>query len=492
MKTILLLITIIYIIMMSTLNAQWIKQSVPGNAGIMLSIDFANINTGVSCGNRSLFYGKAIYTSNGGANWYYASVPDSSRSFVSVDMADSLTGYMGGAYNLQTACESYSSDYQFLLQKGYSVSSAGYMELIGMRSRVDYRGLFVKTTDGGRNWFTLGVLPTEVSYLIGIDFINANTGVITTSIQDSTFSTHSTVLKTSNGGITWNEILVVDSVLELRAIELIDGNNIIAVGRGGRSDSLGHSTIGGMVFKSTDGGQSWSLFHALHEDFTDVIFTDLSNGYVTSNSNGVAKIYKTTNQGNNWNAVYSYGDIGIYGISFYSGSGTGMIYGEAWLPLMTGYAIRTIDYGITWGELQYVDTTRQNLLYGGAMPGEFNNYICGGDPFGECVIYHTTNGGVMLLENSGSPIPQRFSLAQNYPNPFNPKTIFSYELRVTGYVVLKVYDALGKVVATLVNEKQSAGTYQVEFDGSGLANGVYFYRIEAGEFTETKRMVLLK
>ncbi|MBK8984264.1 MAG: T9SS type A sorting domain-containing protein [Ignavibacteria bacterium] len=99
----------------------------------------------------------------------------------------------------------------------------------------------------------------------------------------------------------------------------------------------------------------------------------------------------------------------------------------------------------------------------------------------------------ILTSNSDINInPEKFSLSQNYPNPFNPKTVISYELRVTSFAKLKVYDVLGNEVASLVYDKQNAGYYSVEFDGRGFASGVYFYKLEAGEFSETKRMVLLK
>ncbi len=100
--------------------------------------------------------------------------------------------------------------------------------------------------------------------------------------------------------------------------------------------------------------------------------------------------------------------------------------------------------------------------------------------------------GIIGINQIGNSVPENFSLEQNFPNPFNPKTIINYGLRVTSYVSLKVYDVTGKVVATLVNEKQSAGTYQIEFDGSGLPSGVYFYQLIAGDFTDTKSMMLIK
>ena len=89
-------------------------------------------------------------------------------------------------------------------------------------------------------------------------------------------------------------------------------------------------------------------------------------------------------------------------------------------------------------------------------------------------------------------MPFVFSLFQNYPNPFNPSTIISYQLPVRGKVLLKVFDSLGREVAELVNEEKAAGRYEVKFDGSNLSSGVYFYRITAGNFVSTKKLLLMK
>ncbi len=88
--------------------------------------------------------------------------------------------------------------------------------------------------------------------------------------------------------------------------------------------------------------------------------------------------------------------------------------------------------------------------------------------------------------------PNDFDLSQNYPNPFNPSTTISYKLSAVGYVTLKVYDVLGREVETLVNRKQNPGSHTVTFDASKLPSGVYFYRLIAGSFVETKKMVLIK
>jgi hypothetical protein len=105
-------------------------------------------------------------------------------------------------------------------------------------------------------------------------------------------------------------------------------------------------------------------------------------------------------------------------------------------------------------------------------------------------ILRTTNGGSLIENQRG--VPQQYLLSQNYPNPFNPSTTIMYELPKSSEVTLTVYDMLGREVSVLVNEKRDAGVHEVKFDGSNLASGVYFYRLKAGTYINTKKLVLLK
>ncbi|MCK4559570.1 MAG: T9SS type A sorting domain-containing protein [Calditrichia bacterium] len=89
-------------------------------------------------------------------------------------------------------------------------------------------------------------------------------------------------------------------------------------------------------------------------------------------------------------------------------------------------------------------------------------------------------------------IPSAYQLSQNYPNPFNPTTIINYELPIKSYVELSIYNMLGQKVATLVSEKKQAGYHEVEFYGGNLSSGIYLYRIEAGEWTDVRKMILLR
>jgi hypothetical protein len=119
--------------------------------------------------------------------------------------------------------------------------------------------------------------------------------------------------------------------------------------------------------------------------------------------------------------------------------------------------------------------------------------------FGDTTFAITGRDGVYRLTGTGvtavgqqTKAPVGFALYQNYPNPFNPSTGIRYRVSGSGIVTLKVYDVLGREVATLVNERKTPGSYSVRFDASGLASGVYFYRLQAGSFAETKKLLLLR
>jgi hypothetical protein len=96
------------------------------------------------------------------------------------------------------------------------------------------------------------------------------------------------------------------------------------------------------------------------------------------------------------------------------------------------------------------------------------------------------------VRDNDSRVVREFQLSQNYPNPFNPSTTIKYQVPKTSVVTLKIFDILGRKIAFLVNEQKPAGTYSIQWDASNIPSGVYFYRLHAGSFIETKRMILLK
>jgi Secretion system C-terminal sorting domain len=108
------------------------------------------------------------------------------------------------------------------------------------------------------------------------------------------------------------------------------------------------------------------------------------------------------------------------------------------------------------------------------------------------IILKTTNGGVLTAINTSPVLPDQIELFQNYPNPFNPTTTIRYVIPKESFVTIKVYNLLGKEIATLVNDKKSAGSYSVDFNTNNFASGIYFYKLLSGTYTATKKMVILK
>jgi hypothetical protein len=129
--------------------------------------------------------------------------------------------------------------------------------------------------------------------------------------------------------------------------------------------------------------------------------------------------------------------------------------------------------------------------------GDPNNYPHGFGPQGDVIrIYNfvrlVRSGLVSDVNENKTSLPNQYELKQNYPNPFNPTTIIGWQSPVSSQQTLKIYDVLGSKITTLIDEYKPAGSYEIEFNAVNLPSGIYFYRIQAGSFIETKKMILLK
>jgi hypothetical protein len=167
---------------------------------------------------------------------------------------------------------------------------------------------------------------------------------------------------------------------------------------------------------------------------------------------------------------------GVLGTSYmWMGGGTASL----------GQVFRSTDFGATWTAqtipaVNYVYAmtfVHQGLGWVGTATGKIFKYI---DP------------NFTGIKNNNNGTPENYKLEQNYPNPFNPSTTINYSIPSASDVSVKVYDLLGHEVMTLVNEHKSAGNYSVVVDASNLASGVYVYKMNAGDFSDVKRMTLLK
>jgi len=172
----------------------------------------------------------------------------------------------------------------------------------------------------------------------------------------------------------------------------------------------------------------------------------------------------------------------------YSGYNTIIAKGDSiyWLLNLQNLGLITSQCRFGIGNINHINIAEYfgiTSLYSEGLDNAYNWILMG------AVIDGLTFGNTDLTEED---ILKLYSLEQNYPNPFNPTTKIKYQLPKISFVTIKVYDVLGKEISTLVNEEKPAGNYEVELTGDGLPSGIYFYQLRAGNYIETKKMVLIK
>ncbi len=245
------------------------------------------------------------------------------------------------------------------------------------------------------------------------------------------------------------------------------------------------------VWVTTNGGTNWTKINsglpyrwvtrvAVHPDSANVCYVTLSGYKVDSTG---SHIFRTTNFGTNWISIKgNLPDAPVNDViidpantnSLFIGTDINVMctnnLGANWYILATG-----IPSNVPCQDLTFHNPSRTLVVW-----------THGRSAFKTIVP-------LVGIQNNVSHIPGEYRLEQNYPNPFNPSTIINYELRITSYVQLKVYDVLGKELITLVNELRPSGNYKIEFNGSDLSSGIYFYSLQIdGKVIATKSMVLLK
>ena len=457
-------------------QAQWIQQDVPGNVSYLNSINFTNVNSGITTGwgLDTLTTTRAYYTTNGGTTWIAASVPDSSRVLVSTQYITSQIVYGTGAIN------TFNKEMDFA-----SINNLGIPESKG----IDFsRGAFFKSTNGGATWVEYGSMPADCYHASYMEFVNANTGMCIGSSEDAS-GAEMNILKTTNGGLTWTKIISDDDdARQYNAINYVNENLAFTVGY-----DFTEPIKRGIIMRTTNGGINWTTQYTDSTTYTNVFCTSGTTGFITGGNAEGGHIWKTTNQGETWNTICTKDSLIIQGIKFYNAGPVGIAYG---VKFYTGknfqpFALKTTDFGATW-KIQIIDDQHPTpTVTSGCMVNNFNYYL-GGGTFSEPRIYHTNNGGSTLVHNNTGITAKEYSLKQNYPNPFNPVTSIQFNIPSKSNVTLKVFNSLGKEIVELMNEVKSEGSYEVKFDAANLPSGVYYYKLSSDNFSETKKMILLK
>jgi len=299
-------------------------------------------------------------------------------------------------------------------------------------------------------------------------FSNVNTGFVAGDDQYSYL-----IYKTNNGGMNWDLLLSYpiyhgSLFTKLFAITFASTNVGYAFGSVETKDSL-------VMLKTFNGGSNWN-FQKFHADYLILedgssFFTNDNTGYLANYQN----IYKTTNGGLSWLSQYYDNMNSVESIYFTSAS-------VGYVASLKGI-LYTRNGGSQW-QIQDNHTFLNSIHFVDLMTG----WAVGGG-----TILKTTNGGLPIgIQPISAEIPKEFSLSQNYPNPFNPVTKIKFALPKTSNVKLSIFDVTGKEIDIPVSEELNAGIYEIDWDAANYSSGVYFYRLEAGEFVESKRMVLIK
>jgi ligand-binding sensor domain-containing protein len=234
------------------------------------------------------------------------------------------------------------------------------------------------------------------------------------------------------------------------------------------------------IYRSTNNGIAWLKQNTglAASNVTTLCRNSLGHLFLQGNFIGtVGGLYRSTNNGENWESINAVELPQFYDFYQLINDSNNILYG------ISDDVYRSTDEGKNW----------TNISDG--LPGSIN-YILALSSNGD--IFCGTNFGLYKSISSVNSVkndfinPNESDLQQNYPNPFNPKTTIRYQLPMDQLVTIKIYDILGKEVATLVNEEKPAGNYNVNFNALGLSSGIYFYKLQSRSFVETKKMILLK
>ncbi len=231
------------------------------------------------------------------------------------------------------------------------------------------------------------------------------------------------------------------------------------------------------VSVSENMGASWNVYNIGIKDLS-IISLSVYSDTILFAGNIHAGLYRSTDKGKNWVQLKNefYGAHGEeFPLKILDINSIGYTY--AYLPF-EGF-LRSTDLGETWILL--------NTWVGNALAFDKDDYL-----FTVLNGVYVSNISTATSVEEEINSPDQFKLYQNYPNPFNPGTTFEFYIPQRNFVSLKVFDVIGNEIAVLVNEEKSAGKHTINFDASDLSSGVYFYRLTAGNFIQTKKMLLLK
>ncbi len=496
---------------------------------------FSAVNKNVCWGIESYDVGwgitnpKFVLTTDGGNNWNVFSTNIPSGTGVEAIYArnaqtawiavyDPNTGSNSGIYKTTDSGTSW-------LRQGSAFIGGGHPAIVYFYNKSD-TGICVgtprnsrfevyTTTDGGGNWVPVQTanMPTaDTGDLFPTDHTGAGNIFLFPTYLRKTY-------RSTNRGVSWTKINYTAAPSGAGvAIQLKDSLNGLASTYFG--DNFNRSA------KTTDGGLSWTSFQSSPQQpsFYFLSYVPGTSGkyVVTSHKNiGFPEVTApgsayTLNGGDNWYLI----DTKPHGPASFSDDGSGWSGGigdtiykisSSVLPvellsfnsIVTGNNIQ-----LSWqtateinnkGFEIYRNGKKISFIDGKGTTTEKQNYSFADKGLSAGIYNYRLNqidfDGTQKIVGEKTvnlKLPEHFNLKQNFPNPFNPSTTIDFTIPQSSFINLKVYNVLGEEVATLVNETKASGNYEVNFNAANLSSGIYFYKLQAGSLTESKKMVLLK
>jgi len=467
-------------------GTNWVAQMYLG-VDNMYSVSFVNDSIGLVGSS----WGKIFKTTDGGTNWIEIDSIGVNNNFTHIQFTDANTGYIG-----------------------------------------DHCGNILRTTDGGSTWTLIDLDTSHSQSISGLQMLNNTTGWCATS------SGGGAIYKTTNG-YSWHRVIELPILTNFKDLSFINDST------GWALSTTVNTPASSTCYKTTDGGISWAWSSFGVADFIqDICFVSSNVGYAVGNNGiilktttgGITDIYTTSFYKNrvnkNINDLQSVSDTIHVNLN----------------EKFDGYKIQNViitvdsllhtndsDVEITLFHEGFTDTVVYHAGGNGynfigtvlddsaSMPiglgtapftGQFKpeqplNIFNGMESGGDWIlqVYDAAAGNTgtlnawsitLQIQNindiniNNAEVSNKLVLSQNYPNPFNPSTKISWQSPTGSRQTLKVYDILGREVATLVDGHRPAGEYWVHWDASGFASGIYFYQLIANNFSEIKKMLLVR
>jgi photosystem II stability/assembly factor-like uncharacterized protein len=491
------------IVMSMNDGATWELGHTATSQDLLYRASFVSESVGYSSGGTASF-GNLLKTTDGGLNWNKLSL-DPGQRFYSVHFLNENVGYAGS---------------------------------------IGPTGLY-KTTDGGQNWVSLNTgTGVSTSIIYDVKFFDDNLGLAMYSSGQ--------VARTTDGGNNWTAVSAGWGSAAGYNIFFVNSSTVYICGGGGRISksvdggasfsqlpTLGTATLyylhffdantgfiaasGGRIYKTIDGFNFTETQLPVTSIFYSIKFAGTNIGWLGGSS---GNLFYTEDGGNNWTksnlsigSSQTIREIEISEGRMWLVGTDGMIirgYADPLIPVelasfnasvigndvtlswTTASEVNNLGFDIErqtnneWQNIGFVEgkgtttgITNYSFIDKDLVVANYNYRIKQIDMDGT-FKYHN------LSESIEVGTPDKFELSQNYPNPFNPATAIKYTLPQSGLVTLKVFNVIGQEIAELVNEVKQAGSYTIEFNANSLPSGVYIYKLNSGNFTSTKKMLLIK